>query len=406
MSERPEASRTVLLLGNFIPSLSVARALVAAGWRVTAGDGGEYSPARHSRAVDDIWTHPPISAPDRFFESLAQLLASRPDIVAIMPLRPPYVGFLARHRDRLPEGITLAMTTPENVALCMDKERMYSLAARVGLPLRPAQAVRSLEALRSTVDEHGYPCVVRPTTDAGARLPGGRKAMTFPDAASLRDALPQWPTGHEALLVQRFVDGPRHNVFFAADHGHVLASLETRIDRTDAFDGTGSAIDGVSVASDPRLTRATHALVEATSYHGVGFAQFLVPNEGDPHFLELNPRIAGSNAIAQRCGLDLAVAALELARGADWRPTGAIPGPGVRYVWTSRELFAIATSVVAREVGVGDSLRRLAHAIRAAWGGDVHLSWSWRDPLPTLMIYAHLLTLGPWRQPRRPRRQP
>ncbi len=61
-----KAPGSVLLLGNHLPSLAAARSLTAAGYRVIAGDGGEFSTVRHSRDCAEVWDHPRISREGEF----------------------------------------------------------------------------------------------------------------------------------------------------------------------------------------------------------------------------------------------------------------------------------------------------------------------------------------------------
>lgn len=393
------------MVGNYLPSLSVVRSLVAAGHRVIVGDGGEYSPVRHSRHCHELWQHPPIRRGDDFLAALNELLAGRPEIGIVLPLLSNYLECLARNHDRLPATPVVAMPQPEVVLACLDKDRMYALARDAGVPHHPVERAHTRAELATACERVGYPCVVRPTSDTDVHLPGDRKAVIWRDQPAMERDLQAWPESLASLLVQRYAPGLRHNVFFAARAGAIIDQVHTRILHTDRADGTGLAVDGITIAPDPRLARSSAALVERLGYTGVGFAQFLVPDEGEPHFLELNPRHAGSTAIAAHCGLDLALAAVELATGTGaWQVEAGFRYPvGRRYVWTSRDLYSLSMAVSRSEVGARRALAWLARSLGSAIRADVHLTWSLRDPLPSLAVYAHLLTLGPWRRMRRGR---
>ena len=45
----PASRGSVLLLGNYMPSLSIARSLARAGFHVIGGNGGEYDILKSSR---------------------------------------------------------------------------------------------------------------------------------------------------------------------------------------------------------------------------------------------------------------------------------------------------------------------------------------------------------------------
>jgi hypothetical protein len=71
---------------------------------------------------------------------------------------------------------------------------------------------------------------------------------------------------------------------------------------------------------------------------------------------------------------------------------------GMRYVWSSRDVYGLAMALYRHDVGARGALRWMALALRAAIRGNHPMTWSWSDPLPTLAVYFHLATLGPWRK--------
>lgn len=399
----PDDRPAVLLVGNYLPSLAAARALARAGHRVIAGDGGEYANVTRSRSCHEVWVHPPAHDREAFLAALLGLLAARPDIRAVLPLRPDYVALLADHRDALPAGVAIASPQPEVVRACLDKERMLALAVEVGAPVRPTRTAHDRDALLAAADATGYPCVVRPADETGGRLSRGRKAAIVADRADLERQVPTWPAKVDALIVQSFVDGPRHNVHFLAREGRILARYQTTSPRTDRIDGTGLGVETTSVADDPRLVAACDALVGALGYTGAGLVQFLVPASGEPHFLELNPRHGSGIGFAIHEGLDLVTGSVTLAATGDWTPPpGWRTRPGRRHVWTSRDLFGLMWSRAHGDIDRRGALRWLRRTVRAGARAHVHATWRLSDPMPSLVVYAHLLRDRPWRSHRNP----
>jgi propionyl-CoA carboxylase alpha chain len=285
------------------------------------------------------------------------------------------------------------MPDPETVLACLDKERAYALAAEVGVPHRPLHLASDMAQLRSAADAAGYPCVVRPASESGGLMPGRRKALICPDPGTLARDLQVWPEGHARLVVQAYVHGPRHNLTFVARGGRILSLVQSRSLRTDRRNGTGVGVAGISVPPEARMIEPLAALLEHLRYEGVGLAQFLVPETGDPHFLELNPRLGTAMAFVESCGLDLAVAACRIAAGEEWVPRSPHSYPiGRRYAWTSRDLHGLLVSSGQGDLGRRDAGRWLLSAARTAVEADVHLTWSLRDPMPTLAVFADLAT--------------
>ena len=383
---------TVLIVGNYGPSMASARTLARAGHRVLVGDDGDFLPVAKSRSCHGIWRHPPIDDPDAFFESLAALARSA-SVDVVLPLRSSFVELLAKHRDRLPDGVALAAPSGEICATAVDKERMYALVAELDVPHRPTGVAHDLAGLATLVVEIGCPCVIRPSVETVARLPSRRKAIILSTADDLERQLPAWPPGHERLLVQGFAGGRRRNIHFAARAGRILARVQTEALRTDRTDGTGLGVEGHSVAPDERLDAYCESITRRLDYTGVGLYQFLVPPDSEPSFLELNPRIGTALAFVQSCGLDLALAACSLASGrGGWEPPVDTSYPvGRRYAWTSKDIFGLRVARAAGDISARESARWIGRAARAAVTADTHLTWSLRDPMPTIAIVRELI---------------
>lgn len=190
--------------------------------------------------------------------------------------------------------------------------------------------------------------------------------------------------------MQHYLRAPRDNVYFVARRGEVLAQVESRILRTDRQDGTGINVSAVSVPLDARIAHHCRVLASRLDYTGVGLFQFLMPPRDEPVFMELNPRHGMGLAFMHALGLDLTMAACALATGADlWQADAAFDySIGSRYAWTSGELRGLWLSYVRREVDRAGAISWLAEALRSAVRADVHATWSWRDPMPTIANLA------------------
>lgn len=381
---------TVLVVGNYRPSLGVLRSLGRAGYRLVVGRDPEFSFVERSRYCAETWSHPPMGDPESFLAALVDFLQSRPDVSMVFPVQQWAVILLARHWDRLPASVTLVNVPRPTVETCLDKARMFALAELSGVPVEPFAAAGSLAELGQVVDAIGLPVIIRPIGSGPERLPGGKKALICPDRAAWERELPTWPAKHRQLLVQRFAPGPRHNVYFAARAGRILGRVEIVVLRTDRPDDTGFAVEGISVAPDPALDRYSAALVEALEYTGVGCLQFVRRKQGEFHFLELNPRLGANYLIAERCGLDLARLACDIATGDIGPHFDAILNypAGIRYAWTLGDFLGLGQARAQREITVLEACRWGARALYCAIAAHVHLTWSVHDPRPTLYLYA------------------
>ncbi|MGH3837039.1 MAG: hypothetical protein ACRDSF_15275 [Pseudonocardiaceae bacterium] len=393
----------VLIVGTYRPAVTVVRALARRGRRVVVGRepdrrhsegsaGVEFS--RHTTAV---WDHPSIkSEPGAFLDALVRELAGRPEPVHVLPLDEAALILLARERSRLPASTSLAVPATETIITCLDKERCLHAAQAAGLPVPPWEVVCGYQELLAAASRAAAPVVVKPLWPR-SRLLGDRKAILCRDGSDLARQIPVWPAGHDRLLVQRLAEGPRHDLLFAARDGELLDVVEKLTVRTDRRDGTGLAVAGHTRPVSIGLREQLAALVAHLRYTGVGFAQFLVqPGARDGAFIELNPRISGSNVIADHAGLDLANLAVDLA--ADLPVERRLPAPterdGHTYAWTFGDLTGLWYTIGQGEITRVGALAELARIARTAALADVHLTWAWRDPLPTIATYWRYLILS------------
>ncbi len=398
----PAGPSTVLLLGNRRQSLTVARELAATGVRIMAGrNRGDLrdAHAHRSRAVNNVWSHDHWrDDPGAFTVQLHELLERDHTITTVFPIDESAIAFFDTIRSDLPPRISLALANSEALRTCLDKEAMLALAETVGVASH-ASAVIDGDAVEETSNRLGLPVIVKPMDDETIRF--GVKAEILRTSADVKMLSNDRRLTDRRVMVQRFATGPRHNVYFAAHHGEIVGAAEVRIGRTDRVDGTGLAVFGSTVAPTPELLADTTALVEALAYHGVGCAQFVRdPDSGTTTFLELNPRLGANFAVVVRAGLPLARLALELSSEAKPRPVGTEHyRRGLRFAWTFGALAGLRFERREGVITTGETARWILRSLREALTAPVHITWSWRDPLPTLLEFARPLTHAPTATP-------
>ena len=382
--QRTLANGAVLLLGNYRAALAVARELAPNGYPILVTRGGGEGATELSRFVHGVWDEPCIKSEGEaaFVDALAAFLNANPQVLTVLPVAEPYVAALARHGDRLPKDRLLATPAPDTVLTCLDKPTLFEHAAAHGVPFARTAIVNNHADLLTQTADLGYPIVIRPLVSETRLL--GEKALTLDSEAALLDSLPAWPAEHHELIVQQKVRGLRVNVYFAASKGELVRVLQATILETDRNDGSGLAVSGATEPPSPDLLDHTKRMAAALDYHGVGCAQFLVDRKtGAVNFLEINPRIAGHHAVTTAAGLDLASLAITLASGTtvDSFRTGQA---AIKYSWTYGALRGMRHRARGRWQGIAG----VARALWRAAGSDLHMTWRWSDPMPTLALYA------------------
>ncbi len=376
----------VLVLGDHRQSLTVARSLHRAGYHVIAGRPGRRTILERSRCVAAAWDHPPLSQPGAWAEALETFCAEHQEIGVVFPVGDAEIDLTAPLATRLPVPVVVA--APATLAVCRSKRALLALAADAGVPTQAWEAVDFPGALAPALRRVGAPAALKP--DLQAEDVVGFKATIVrseADAQRLADRTP-FPTC--GFVLQRLARGPRHNVYFVAREGRLLGHAEVRILRTDRPDGTGLAVEGESVAPSPALLAWTRALAAHLSYTGAGCAQFVVDDAAaSACFLEINARLGANCAAVCACNLDLPRLFVEAILGvAEEQPPAEI---GRRYAWLDGDLYGLARALGSGSVRWTAAPAWLARAAAAQLRAHDHITWSWRDPLPTVAIFGRLL---------------
>lgn len=382
---------TVLILGDYRYALTHARSLRRVGYRTLIGGQSYVQYGRYSRHVSAYWPHPRIqNGGERFIDALDVFLAGHPEIDAIMPMGDREVDVLAAHAPRFPTNVRLVMPSPEVVRVCGDKLAMCRLASELGIPQAMFALASTLNELRYQVHDIGFPCVVKPADQLHRVF--GQKAVILNTDADLARAFGQFPDV-SAVLIQGFAAGKRRNVQIVARQGSIVCRFVTKTLRTDRLNDTGYTVEGITEAPRRDLDEYTNALVRKLGYEGPGCMQFLVDDwTGRVSFLELNPRLGAGFGIAAACGVNFSRMAVDVALGMELEQRDCADYPvGKRLAWTYGDLDGILHAWDKGAIGIGEGFRWFGRAAKAFVRADAHVSWSWKDPWPTLVAYTRLM---------------
>lgn len=387
------ARETILFIGNYRPTIPLISEFHQLGFHVDVGvtDSPELGYAA-SRLVNERFYHTPHDKnPDLFIDELNDFLAKRQDVAHVMPVAEDMLIFIKENLARFERPDAFTMVLPAVIDLCLNKASILEFAENAGIAQAPFAIVADHAALNREAERIGFPVAIRPTHSVLKF--GTRKALLCADGNELNRLLPTWPEGHEKLVIQKRFQGRRHNIYFAARDGKIFRLLETVADRTDHADGTGLAVKGRTIEISPALREETERLVAKLSYTGVGCAQFLVSQTtGDHSFLEINPRIAGNHMLPAKAGLALGPLMLALTKnksipGLD-SSTMKIAEPGLTYVWTYGDLGGCLREWRNGHISPRAALVWAFTALKDACSADMHMTWSWRDPMPSVQSYG------------------
>lgn len=387
---RASMKTSVLILGHHRQSVTVARSLARAGFAVVIGSAAGRPALASSRFVSELWMHPPTQA-EEFVTALVDLLRGRPDIAYVFPVGESELACLMRHHATAATYSTLVMPEPAVVSRCLDKATTYQIVSRLGIPLPKTESGRDLFELSERARDVGFPCIVKPRTSLQRFY--DRKAIVCRTQAELMAAFADWPDAGTAVLVQEFVNGARYNCQFAAVRGRLIEYFEHKVLRSDRADELGVEVEGVSVAPTPVLVDYCERLLVELDYSGVGCVQFLVDESGGAvSFLEMNPRLDATCALPWHFGCDLPRAAVEIAAGKKRvaRPDPAAYPISKRIHWSCGDIAGFGHEVRRGRIRLGAALTWLTRIAISSVRADCHLTWWWKDPIPSLVLYRDL----------------
>ena len=239
----------------------------------------------------------------------------------------PGYGFLSENPEFaqavVDAGMVFIGPTAAQIRAMGNKLEARRLMQKAGVPIVPGATVESgtLEASKKLAKEIGYPVLVKP---AGG---GGGKGMHVASAEeelegaldiARRETMSSF--GNATVYLERYLRKVRHiEIQIARDtRGHAIHLGERECSVQRRHQKIIEECPSVAVTEDLRahMVKAALAAVNAVDYHGVGTLEFLVDDQKNFYFLEMNTRLQVEHTITERVtGVDLVKQQLLIASG-------------------------------------------------------------------------------------------
>ncbi|MFD7082460.1 biotin carboxylase N-terminal domain-containing protein [Streptomyces sp. NPDC059918] len=319
---------TVLVANRGEIAVRVIRTLRELGVRSVAVFSDADADARHVREADTAVRIGPAAAAESYL-SVERLLdaARRTGAEAVHP----GYGFLAENAAfaQACADAGLAFIGPPAAAINLmgDKIRAKETVKAAGVPVVPGSSGSGLTdaELVSASLEIGMPVLLKPSAGGGGkgmRLVRDQAVLGEEIAAARREARSSF--GDDTLLVERWVDRPRHiEIQVLADaHGNVVHLGERECSLQRRHQKVIEEAPSVLLTPELRASMGAAAVEAARScgYVGAGTVEFIVPG-GDPssyYFMEMNTRLQVEHPVTELVtGLDLVEQQLRVASGAE-----------------------------------------------------------------------------------------
>ncbi|MGD1223833.1 MULTISPECIES: acetyl/propionyl/methylcrotonyl-CoA carboxylase subunit alpha [Streptomyces] len=317
---------TVLVANRGEIAVRVIRTLRALGVRSVAVFSDADADARHVREADTAVRIGPAPAAESYLS--AERLLEAAARTGAQAVHPGY-GFLAENaafaQACADAGLVFIGPPASAIELMGDKIRAKETVKAAGVPVVPGSSGSGLTdaQLAEAAHEIGVPVLLKPSAGGGGKgMRLVRDPAALPDeiAAARREARASF--GDDTLLVERWIDRPRHiEIQVLADgHGNVVHLGERECSLQRRHQKIIEEAPSVLLDADTRAAMGEAAVQAARScgYRGAGTVEFIVPG-GDPSsyfFMEMNTRLQVEHPVTELItGLDLVEWQLRVAAG-------------------------------------------------------------------------------------------
>jgi acetyl-CoA carboxylase biotin carboxylase subunit len=239
----------------------------------------------------------------------------------------PGYGFLAENA-RFAEicadhQIVFVGPSPESIRAMGDKSTAKATVKRVQVPTIPGSdgLVQDEQAAIVLAQAIGYPLMIKATAGGGGR---GMRLVREPDELVKSFLAAQGEAdaafGNPGLYMERFVECPRHiEVQILADsYGNVvhLGERDCSIQRRHQKLLEESPSPALSPELRETMGAAAVRVAKSIQYVGAGTIEFLLDQQGNFYFMEMNTRIQVEHPVTEMVtGLDLIAEQIRIAQG-------------------------------------------------------------------------------------------
>ena len=239
----------------------------------------------------------------------------------------PGYGFLAENADFAKKceenGIVFIGPTHTMMNQLGDKIQSKIVAKQVGVPTIPGieEAIKSDADAKKFADFCGYPVMLKASAGGGGR---GMRIVRNPE-----DLIPEFNSaqsearkafGIDDVFIEKYVENPKHvEVQVLGDnYGHIVhlferdCSIQRRHQKVVEF----TPAQFITEAQRKAICDDALKLAKHVNYRSAGTVEFLMDEQGNHYFIEMNPRIQVEHTVSELVtGIDIVQAQILIAQG-------------------------------------------------------------------------------------------
>ncbi|GAA4364279.1 acetyl-CoA carboxylase biotin carboxylase subunit [Hymenobacter saemangeumensis] len=280
--------------------------------------------ALHVRYADEaVCVGPPASKDsylrgDKILEVCQQL--------GVDAIHPGY-GFLSENAEfaRMVKeaGLIFVGPSPEAMNIMGDKLSAKQAVQAYNIPLVPgtAEAISDVEEAKRIAEQVGFPILIKASAGGGGkgmRLVYNLEEFEEQMQLAINEAVSAFGDG--AVFIEKFVTGPRHIEIqvLGDEHGNIvhLFERECSIQRRHqkVIEEAPSSVLTPELRAE--MGRCAVDVARACDYTGAGTVEFLLDDQRNFYFLEMNTRLQVEHPVTEQItGLDLVKEQIKVAQG-------------------------------------------------------------------------------------------
>lgn len=316
--------KKVLIANRGEIAVRIIRACREAGLQcVTVYSTADWT-ALHAEIADESVCIGPPSVQDSYLNMNALISACQN--TGATALHPGF-GFLSESAEFaqlcIDNGITFIGPSPESISMLGDKARAKETMKAAGVPVIPGSdgAISSVEEAKKIAAEIGYPVLVKASAGGGGR---GIRRIDREDQLEEQMSVAKEEAklffGNDEVYLEKLIVGPHHvEIQIIADQmGNTVALGE----RDCSMQRRNQKVleESPSPLMTPELRKAMQEAAvraaKACGYYNAGTIEFLVDDDRNFYFMEMNTRIQVEHPVTEWVtGVDLVQTQLLVAQG-------------------------------------------------------------------------------------------
>ncbi len=295
-------------------ALRIIRACKELGIKTVAVHSDADSEALHVKLADESICIGPAPSAKSYLNMKSIISAA--EVTDADAIHPGY-GFLSENAEFAEIcgncGLTFIGPTPENMRLMGDKISARQTVTKAGVPILPGtkEGVHSAEEAKRIAAEIGYPVIIKATAGGGGR---GMKVVhspaSLPNAFAAARSEAQAGFGNPDVYIEKFCERPRHvEIQIMADkHGNVihLGERDCSIQRRHQKLIEEAPCPVLDPETRKKMGECAVAAAKAVGYTSVGTMEFLLDQQGNFYFMEMNTRVQVEHPVTEMItGIDI-----------------------------------------------------------------------------------------------------